>query len=127
MSETNPEISIVAKRVIGLQLFSSVVVASAFFVQGSWYATSALYGGLASVIIAWLMSRGFKRASQASLQSSGKSMAILYLGAAQRFLLVIVLLGIGLSVFKLVPVAIISGFAIAQLSYAFGARAVQRN
>lgn len=127
MSGIEPEIASVAKRVISFQLLSSVVVAGAFFVQGVWYATSALYGGLASVIIAWLMSRGFKRASQASLQNLGKSMAILYLGAAQRFLLVIILLGTGFWVFKLVPIAIISGFAIAQISYAFGARRMQGN
>jgi ATP synthase protein I len=127
LREIEPEIADTARRVIGFQLLISVLIACAFFIQGTWYAISALYGGLASVVIAWFMSRGFKRASQASLHNPGKSMAILYLGAAQRFVLVIVLLGIGLSVLDLTPVAIITGFAIAQISYVFSARGMQRS
>jgi hypothetical protein len=49
-------------------------------------------------------------------------MAILYMGAAQRFLLALVLFGFGLAVLKLEPVALIAGFCFAQSIYLFSTK-----
>lgn len=116
------------RRVIRTQLLVSVLVAGIFFaLQSSWNAAlSALYGGGASVIIAWFLSRGVQRASQLAVENPKKSMAALYVGAVQRFLLVLGLLVIGIAVLKLEPIALCAGFAAAQFSYLFGARHKQR-
>lgn len=111
-----------ARKVVGLQLLSSVVVAVLFLYQDLLHAASAFYGGLASVSTALLLSRGVRRAGEAALSNPQKSLAILAVGAVQRFLLVLGLLAIGLGFFKLDPVAVIVGFGIAQISYVLSTR-----
>jgi len=49
-------------------------------------------------------------------------LGILYVGAVQRFLLVLGLLVLGIALFKLDPIALCVGFALAQLSYVVGSR-----
>lgn len=115
------------RRVIRIQFLISTVIAGLFFLlEDSWNtALAALYGGGASVIIAWYLSRGVLRASQLAAQDPKKSMATLYVGAVQRFLLVLGLLVVGIAGLKLEPFALCVGFAAAQLSYLFGARQPQ--
>lgn len=83
---------------------------------------SCLYGGLISVATSLLLSRGVIRAANAAPENHKKSMIILYLGAAQRFVLVLVLFGAGLAGLKLEPLATIAGFVAAQLVYVIGMR-----
>lgn len=111
-----------ARKVVGLQLLSSVVVAVLFLYQDLLHAASALYGGLTSVSTALLLSRGVKRAGEAALGDPKKSMLILYMGAVQRFLLVMGLLALGFGWLNLDPIAVIVGFVIAQISYAVSTR-----
>ena len=111
-----------ARRVIGLQLASSAIIAVLFLFQDALHAASALYGGLTSVSTALLLSRGVRRAGEAALGDPKKSLAILYVGAVQRFFLVLGLLALGFSLLKLDPVAVIVGFGIAQISYAVSTR-----
>lgn len=112
-----------ARKVIGAQLLVSVLVAGCFLLQGVWESLSALYGGMASVIIALLLRRGVRRASQMATISPKKSMAILYVGAVQRFVLVLGLLALGIAGLKLNPVAVCVGFAVAQVGYLVNTRA----
>jgi ATP synthase protein I len=111
-----------AYRVIGLQLLSSVLAAVLYLYRSGWEAVSAFYGGLISVIVALVLSWGVYRAGRAALSSPGKSLAILYVGAVQRFVLVIGLFALGLAVFKFNPIAVCIGFALAQLSYLISSR-----
>jgi ATP synthase protein I len=121
-----PELAVLAqqaRKVLGAQLLVTVLVAALFLLQGTWASVSALYGGLASVIIALLLRRGIRRASQLALENPKKSMTILYVGAVQRFVLVLVLLALGLAGLKLDPVAVCVGFAVAQVGYLANSRA----
>ena len=111
-----------ASRVFRIQLLISVVIAGLFLIQGVREALSALYGGFASVITAWFLSRGVRRASELAIDDIKRSMTSLYVGAVQRFLLVLGLLAIGLAVLKLDPIALCVGFAVAQISYLAGPR-----
>jgi hypothetical protein len=131
-----------ARRVIFIQLLVTAAVALVFFVfgilqstqaegafgalpsygRGMWDALSAFYGGLASVLLALISIRGFKRANELALSDPHKSMMILYIGAVVRFAAVIVVLGIGLGAIKLEPMAVFIGFALAQTSYLMGVR-----
>lgn len=127
-------LGIKARRVVTAQILMTLVVAMVFFAVKVWFGEaasigagvreflSAAFGGLSSVVLALISIRGFKRANQFALSDPKKSMTILYIGAAQRFVAVLVLLGIGLGLLKLAPVALFVGFALAQASYLMGAR-----
>jgi len=101
-----------------LQLGVGLAVAAVYLLKdGSWEAMSAFYGGLVSVISATMLSRGISRAGKEAEHSAKTSQVILYLGAVVRFVLVLVLFGIGLGVLKLAPLALIAGFVITQLVF----------
>lgn len=127
MGAAASEIMVATRRVIALQTGAATLVAAGFFFgKGPWEAWSGLYGGLISMVAAFLLSRGMVRAADAVLQSQKKSMLILYLGAAQRFVLVLVLFGVGLASLHLAPLPTIAGFVAAQLVYVIGMRAGRR-
>ncbi len=122
MSKLGADLAAKARRVVIVQLAITAIVALLFLVQGAWDALSAVYGGVASVFLALLSIRGFKRANEHALNDPKKSMLILYIGAVQRFVAVVVLLAIGLGGLKLEPLAVFIGFALAQASYLMGVR-----
>ena len=138
MSTIGSDLAAKARRVIFIQLLVTTVVAAAFFAvrlftapellangsvnDSAWAAMSVFYGGLASVLLALISIRGFKRANELALSDPHKSMMILYIGAVVRFAAVIIVLGIGLGAIKLEPMAVFIGFALAQTSYLMGVR-----
>jgi F0F1-type ATP synthase assembly protein I len=127
-----------ARRVVIVQLLVTMVIAAAFFTAGQlsgsglstggagndsvWDALSALYGGLASVLLALISIMGFTQANEFALSDPKKSLMILYIGAVVRFAAVIVVLGIGLGFIELEPKAMIVGFVLAQISYLMSVR-----
>lgn len=117
MIKTEPELAEKARGVISKQLAVAVACAVFFyFYQGGWAALSAIYGGLVCIAATLLLLRGVARATQVAAENPGRSMTILYVGAAQRFLLVLALLGAGLALLKLHPLGVLLGFALAQVS-----------
>ena len=122
MKIAEPELAAKARWVISTQLIISVIVAAVFLLKGTWQSIAALYGGFASICITTLLLWGIKRATEAAKENPGKSMRILYVGAVQRFLLVLGLLAMGIALFKLDPIAMCVGFALAQFSYLIGSR-----
>jgi len=126
LSPADSQLAVKARSVASLQIISSIVVAGLFLMQGAWEAASALYGGFASVLTVLWLSRGVKRAEEAVLRNPKRSLQILYFGAVQRFLLVAGLLAVGLAAFKLPPIAMCVGFAVAQLSFVMGSRKIAR-
>ena len=124
MSTADSQLAAKTRSVASLQIISSVVVAGLFLLYGVWDSISALYGGFTSVLTVLYLSRGVKRAEEAVLRNPKRSLQILYFGAVQRFLLVAGLLALGLAVFKLAPIAMCVGFAVAQLSFVLGSRNV---
>lgn len=122
MSALNAGLVEKARRILVIQLATSVVAAAGFMLQGPWGALSAFYGGMTSIVLALLSVRGFRSANKHALSDPKKSMMILYAGAVQRFVAVLVLLALGLGVFKLEPLAVFVGFAMAQASYLMGVR-----
>jgi ATP synthase protein I len=112
------EINDATRKLILLQVGVGAVIAAAFFMaKGQGEALSAFYGGLISIVIAFLLGRGVVRAAEVARRDHKKSMLILYLGALQRFVLVLVLFGVGLKGLGLAFVPMIAGFAGAQLAY----------
>ena len=93
-----------------------------FALAGTWAGLAAGYGGLVAILLAWLLSRRVARAGEAAWQGGSRGMLILFAGLAQRFMLVLVLLGVGLAAFKLHALATITGFGLTQLGYLIGMR-----
>jgi ATP synthase protein I len=123
LNTASREIVAVARRVIVLQLGVSALIAAAFFMaRGEGEAYAALFGGLIGVAVAYLLGRGVARATQTARLDHKKSMLILYLGALQRFVLVLVLFAAGLKVLQLSFIPMVAGFAGAQLAYASARR-----
>ena len=116
------------RRVIGLQLLMGAGIAAGFFMRGgAWEALSAAYGGMISVMSALLLSRGVISAGTAAgAGNKKKSEAILYAGAALRFILVLACFGIGLAALKLTPLATVMGFIAVQLVFILSARRMRR-
>jgi F0F1-type ATP synthase assembly protein I len=118
-----PELASKARWVISTQLILSIIIALFFLLKGAWEAVAALYGGLAGLCITLLLLWAIKRASKAAQNDPGRSMKMLYISAVQRFLLALALLAMGIAVFKLNPLPMISGFVLTQLSFWVGSRA----
>jgi ATP synthase protein I len=113
-----------ARHVMVVQLGTTILVSLAFGLLhgGSWSALSALCGGLISLSVLLLLQRGVRRASEEALVDQKKSMMILYVGAVQRFVLIIILFALGLRVLGLAPLELLVGFALAQASNIVSAR-----
>ncbi len=116
------------RRIILIQLLIGLVVAAGFYLAyGPWEALSALYGGAISAVSALLLRWGVVQAGGAVQQGEKKKgEAILYAGAAVRFVLVLMLFGIGLAFLELTPLATVMGFITVQLVFLFAARALKR-
>lgn len=111
-----------ARKVILYQLLIGALVALGLLgVQGIWQAKSALYGGLITVIMTFLLERRVERAGQAAASSARWAMALLFIGFIERFLLVLVMFGVGFKMLKLDPLAAIVGFGLTQLGYLLSA------
>ena len=118
LNTASREIIDATRKVIALQVGVGAVIAAAFFMaKGQGEALAAFYGCIISIAVAFLLGRGVVRAAEAASQDHKKSMLILYLGAVQRFILVLVLFGIGLKGLSLAFLPMIAGFAGAQLAY----------
>ncbi len=88
---------------------------------------SALYGGAISAVSALMLRWGVVQAGGAVQQGEKKKgEAILYVGAAVRFVLILILFGIGLAIMGLTPVATVAGFVTVQLVFLFAARALKQ-
>ena len=127
MKIAEPELANKARWVISTQLIIAVLVAVLFIFQGVSESLAAGYGGLSSLLVSLFLLWGINRATEVTKHNPAKGMRILYFGAAQRFLLVVLLLAAGIAWLKLNPVAVCVGFAVAQLSYLFGSRAADNS
>lgn len=111
------------RRIIGAQVVVGALVAAGFGVAGgAGGAQAALYGAFISVFAAVMLRRGVQRASQIAGQDPKTAMLTLYMGAVVRFVLVLILFGVGLAGLKLSPLPVIAGFGLTQLAYLVGMR-----
>jgi len=118
LNTASREINDATRKLIALQVGVAAVIAAAFFMaRGQGEALATFYGGMISIVIAFFLGRGVARAAEGARQDHKKSMLILYLGAVQRFVIVLVLFGIGLKGLSLAFLPMIAGFAGAQLAY----------
>ncbi|MEW5756879.1 MAG: ATP synthase subunit I [Pseudomonadota bacterium] len=123
MNPTTQAIEAKASKVLRAQLVLTLLAVLGFFLlKDEWHALSALCGGLVSVSLLLVLRRGIRRASEVAMHDKKKGMAILYIGAVQRFVLILVLFALGLGVLGLDPLAMFAGFVLAQASNLISAR-----
>lgn len=117
------EVTRQTRSIIGAQFVVGVLVAAGFAAaKGVWDAQSAMYGAFISVFAAVMLRRGVQRASLIAGQDPKTAMLTLYMGAVVRFVLVLILFGVGLAGLKLSPLPVIVGFGLTQLAYLVGMR-----
>ncbi|MGA7748698.1 MAG: ATP synthase subunit I [Gallionella sp.] len=114
----------IARQVVWLQMMVTLTVASiAYSTKGTpQLALAVLSGGGVSVIngamLAWRMSRSALHPACDVHDSRAvhQQLRLLYFYATERFLVVIVLLGLCMAVLKLSPLALLAGFVMGQFA-----------
>jgi len=86
--------------------------------RGAGPAVAALFGGGIALLNSFISANRLERASRLG-GDVNRSMLELYIGAIARFVATPVLVAVGIVVLHLDPVAIIVGFAVAQIGYFF--------
>lgn len=105
-----------ARQVLGLQMVATLVVAGiAYGMKGTpQFALAVLSGGGVSVVNGALLAWRMSRAALSSIQNAHHQLRLMYFYAAERFLVVVVLLGLCMATLKLSPLALLGGFVIGQ-------------
>ena len=86
---------------------------------GGFQAGSAAFGGAIAGVNRLLLGWRRYRADHGRAQSAGESMRLLYRTALERFVLVGVLFALGLGVWQLDPLALLTGFIVGQMALVF--------
>lgn len=118
MSEEADVLKASLRRLMTAQI--ALIAASAaiyFATKGGSNAVAALFGGAIALLNSAISALHLRRATAAS--SSAGGMAYLYIGAVIRFVATPGLVALGIWALKLNAVAIIVGFAVAQVGYFF--------
>ena len=105
-----------ARQVLGLQMAVTLVVAGlAYGMKGTpQFALAVLSGGGVSVVNGALLAWRMSRAALSSVQNAHHQLRLMYFYAAERFLVVVVLLGLCMVALKLSPLALLGGFVMGQ-------------
>lgn len=105
-----------------LQITVVVLCAVVVWVSmGEDAALAAGYGGAIALINAWLMVRRLTRASQLAEANPISGTYTLYFGAVERFVFVLVAMGVGLGALRLDPLPLLATFTLALVTYIIAA------
>jgi hypothetical protein len=96
-----------------------VGVAVSYLYKGDFYAQSAAFGGGIALFSSLILARRTKKAIKSVTDGSHSVMGQLYLGVVQRYVFVLLGLGIGLVFLKFKAEPLLIVFGIAQLAYFF--------
>ncbi|MBI4807945.1 MAG: ATP synthase subunit I [Nitrosomonadales bacterium] len=105
-----------ARKVVGLQILIILAAAGAAYGWESspQHAIAVLGGGGVSVLNGALLAWRMSRAALNPAQDAHQQLRLMYFYAAERFLAVVVSLGICLAVLKFSPFAVVGGFVLGQ-------------
>jgi len=106
----------IARQVLRLQIMTTLIFAGiAYGLEGTpQFSLAVLSGGGISVVNGALLAWRMSRAALTSVQNAHHQLRLMYFYAAERFLVVTVLLGFFMAVMKLLPLALLSGFVVGQ-------------
>lgn len=108
------------QKIFSFQAVLVSAMAGLFYVyQGELAAQAAFYGGGIVILNLWLSSRRLLKVLGNQNTSPNQEVLVLYVAAAQRFILTLGLFILGMGVFKLPPIPLLIGFAVTQVTYFF--------
>lgn len=101
-----------------MQVAATLVVASVVYGMGSapQFAIAVLCGGGVSIANGALLAWRMTRSAPHSAHEAHHQLKLLYYYAAERFLVVVALLGLCMAALKLPPLALLGGFVIGQMA-----------
>jgi len=99
----------------------AICVGVAWLHRDQQAALAALYGGAVAAATTVLLLRRVASAGELARRSVKYSVYSLYFGAVQRFVFVLICLGVGLGGIKLDPAPLLLTFGIAQLAFMIAA------
>ena len=85
--------------------------------KGGFHALCVLYGGGTALVVTSLLGWRIQQAGESAQAGFDSSSVLLYASTLERLALVGLSVGVGIGWLKLDPIALIAGFAIAQLGY----------
>jgi len=80
-------------------------------------AQAAIFGAFIGVVLSLFLGWSVARAANAAPENQKISMGMLYISAAQRFLLALLLFGLGMGYLKLEPLPMVITFCLVQIGY----------
>jgi ATP synthase protein I len=106
----------IARQVIFLQIVATLFSASiAYSIKGTpQFAIAVLSGGAVSIVNATLLAWRMARAALHPAHEAHHQLRLMYFYAAERFMVVVVLLCLCFAVLKLSPLALLGGFVMGQ-------------
>lgn len=113
----------IAYRTVSLQVGIALVGgALGFWADGVETGKSAFYGGMVGTINGLALLRKVKAAERVARAAPTQALGILITGVINRFILVLLLFGVGFGALRLNAVPALVTFAISQLAYGWGLR-----
>jgi ATP synthase protein I len=106
----------IARQVIFLQIVATLFGASiAYSIKGTpQFAIAVLSGGAVSIVNATLLAWRMARAAWHPAHEAHHQLRLMYFYAAERFMVVVVLLCLCFAVLKLPPLSLLGGFVMGQ-------------
>lgn len=112
-----------AARILVIQsLLIAGMVGIFYLYQGQLAAQAAFYGGCMVMFNVWLTHRRLQTAAEIAAIAPGKEVHIFYFAAIQRFVFTITFFVVGMGLLKLLPIPLLTAFAVAHLGYWFSGR-----
>ena len=109
----------VLRRLLIIQFVITLIVAFAYLILQDFSGfIAALYGGSISLLATTLMSWRIGRATEIAAHEQQQGHIEIYIGAFQKFILILLMMAVGMGALKLDPLAILVSFALTQLSFA---------
>ena len=110
------------RKLVMLQLLLVAITSVVFFmIYRGFQAGSAAFGGVCACASQLLLEWRRIAADRGRVLSAGQSIRLLYRTALERFVLVALLFALGLGVWRLDPLALLTGFIVGQLALVFTA------
>jgi ATP synthase protein I len=96
-----------AKKSRKYQIIIIAVIAALFALRTPMHGAAALYGGFVSLFVSWTLGLGVIKATQIAKDDPKMAVGILYGSAVLRFVLVLVLFGVGMGTLDFNPIPLV--------------------
>jgi hypothetical protein len=104
------------RRVLQAQALLTLLIAGGFgFARGLPAVLAALYGGAITILITGWLARRVRQAGETATPGAG--LVVIYSSAVLRYAAVVVLIGAGIGLLKLLPLPLLCAFAVTQFGF----------